>query len=328
MYSRISSLENLILAFYEFAKGKRKKAEVAEFEINAEENVFELHRVLQKFSYKHSSYLQFKISDPKPRTIHKASVRDRTLHQAVYRVINPIFERAFIFDSYSSRRDKGSHRSISKLEKFVRSQSKNYKRPIFALKIDVAKFFDSIDHQILLGFLKEKIKCLQTLDLLQEIIESYSLRPGRGIPLGNVTSQLFGNVYLDPLDKFVKHCLKIKNYIRFCDDIILVREDPNFGFWSRAIADFAHNELSLKLKIGRMVKLKQGFDWLGYVLLPYHRVLRTKTKRRMLRRLGEKSGKPEFNQSLQSYLGVLKHCSSYNHKIHLEQKFKRLFDCQ
>ena len=207
-YSQIISLENLFKAFDEFKKGKRGKSEVAEYEIESEDNILKLHYQLLDGQYKHSPYVQFKISDPKPRIIHKACAQDRVLHQAVFRVINPIFKKSFIFDSYSSRLKKGTHKSVWRLEKFTKKVSSNYKNPVYAVKIDIKKFFDTIDHRTLFKLLKRKIKCQKTLNLLKMIIESYETKPAKGIPLGNVTSQMFGNIYLDPLDKFVKEKLR------------------------------------------------------------------------------------------------------------------------
>lgn len=313
-------------SFDEFKRGKRGKSEVAEFEIESEDSILKLYNQLLKGQYRHSPYFQFKIADPKPRIIHKANVRDRVLHQAIFRQIGPIFEKSFIFDSYSSRLKKGTHKSVGRLEKFTKKISLNYKNSVYSVKIDIKKFFDTVDHQILFRFLKEKIKCPKTLSLLKLVIESYETKSDKGIPLGNVMSQLFANIYLNPLDKFIKEKLRLKHYLRFCDDMILVKENSKFERELSAIQKFIQNNLKLNLKIGKIRKLKWGFDWLGYVVLPHHRVLRTRTKRRMLRNLKNgyelmvagKITPLEHQQVLNSYRGLLKHCDSFKLKRKLD----------
>lgn len=305
---------------------------MAEFEIESEDNVLKLHYQLLSDQYKHSPYSQFKISDPKPRIIHKACVRDRVLHQAIFRQISPLFEKSFIFDSYSSRLKKGTHKSVWRLEKFTKKIGLNYKNPVYAVKIDIKKFFDTIDHCILFKLLEEKIKCRKTLNLLKLIIESYETKPTKGIPLGNVTSQLFGNIYLNPLDKFIKEKLRLKHYLRFCDDMIIVQNNPNFENSLSAIQKFIQDDLKLNMKVGKVRKLKWGFDWLGYVVLSYHKILRTKTKRRMFRRLEHDynlmaTGKItplQYHQVLNSYRGLLRHCNSYK----LERELDFFIDFQ
>ncbi|MFH2232462.1 MAG: reverse transcriptase domain-containing protein [Patescibacteria group bacterium] len=175
MFEQIISLENLLAAWREFRKGKRKKIDVQEFELHLEDNLFKLHKELFGLKYKHGGYRRFHIYDPKHRVIHKASVRDRVLHHAVNKVLYPIFDRSFIYDSYSCRIDKGTHKAVKRLEVFARKVSQNYTRTCWVLKCDIKKFFDSIDHAILFDLLERKITDPKTLWLLSEIIESYPL---------------------------------------------------------------------------------------------------------------------------------------------------------
>ncbi|MFC1788138.1 reverse transcriptase domain-containing protein [Patescibacteria group bacterium] len=174
MFDEIISLENLFAAWGEFRRGKRGKQDVQEFERDLEDNVFSLHDDLAFRQYKHDKYHRFHIHDPKHRIINKATVRDRLVHHAFYRVLYPIFDRSFIYDSYSCRIGKGTHAAVKRLEVFVRTVSRNYTGPCFALKCDIKKFFDSVDHEILLGILKNKIDCSKTNSLLFEIVNSYS----------------------------------------------------------------------------------------------------------------------------------------------------------
>lgn len=177
MFEQIISLENLFAAWREFRRGKRGKTDVQEFERNLEDNIFALHDDLASGQYRHGPYHRFHIFDPKHRIIHKASVRDRLVHHAVYRVMTPLFETSFIFDSYSCRIGKGTHAAVRRLEAFARRVSRNNTGPCWALKFDVKKFFDSVDHDILLGILYRQIACPRTRELLAGIVGSYSSLP-------------------------------------------------------------------------------------------------------------------------------------------------------
>jgi hypothetical protein len=237
---------------------------------------------------------------------------------------------------YSSRINKGTHKGVWRLEEFYRKASKNYKFPLSVLKCDIEKFFDNIDHKILFKIIQNKISDKNTLWLIESVIKSFKKQPNKGVPLGNVTSQLFANIYLNKLDKFIKHKLKVKYYIRYCDDFLIL--DENKKYLEKIIPkinNFLQNELKLSLHSDKIIirKCHQGIDFLGYVSFPYHRILRTKTKRRMFRKIKgkfqelkrDKISKESFNQTIQSYLGVLKHCNSYKIKKEIENLiFKKL----
>ncbi len=286
--------------------GKRERTDVRQFNRALMHELMLLHHDLRNGLYVHGPYERFTINDPKPRTIHKASVRDRVLHRAIYRQLYPLFDLTFIHDSYSCRNDKGTHRAVGQLVRSARQVSHNATQPCWALKLDIRRFFDSIDHEVLLSLLRRRVHDHRLAQLLEQIIRSFTVQPGKGLPLGNLTSQLFANVYLDPLDKFVKHQLRAPHYLRYADDFVLLGQDK------RALIDqlveiqsFLIGRLQLLLHPGKVSirKLTQGIDFLGYVVLPHHTVLRTRTKRRMLRRVTE--------QNLPSYLGLLEHCSGF-----------------
>lgn len=292
--------------------------DVLQFKSKLENNIFQLHRELRYKTYQHSHYTAFNVSDPKLRRIHKAIVKDRVLHHAIFRILYPIFDKSFIFDSYSCRIEKGTHRGVLRLEEFYRKLSKNNSKNIFALKCDVRKFFDSVDQDILLELIKSKIGDADALWLIEIIIKSFA----KGLPLGNVTSQLFANIYLNKLDQFAKHTLKEKYYLRYCDDFIILGDNENYlRNLIPKIAEFLQKNLKLNLHPDKIIirKYRRGIDFLGYVVLPHYRVLRTKTKRRMLRKIKARFFELQngtipqktFNQSFQSYLGILKHCEGY-----------------
>lgn len=312
----------MLSAWQKFKKGKSSKKDVLLFERNLEDNLFNLYYNLKDKTYKHSSYKHFYITDPKLRHISKAGVSDRIAHQALFNFLEPIFDKAFIFDSYSSRKEKGTHKAVFRLLKFIRKESKNYSQKCFIIKCDIKRFFDNIDHRILFGLIKNKIKNKDTLNLILEIIKSFCHKLEKGIPLGNITSQLFANIYLNELDQFVKHTLKVRYYIRFCDDFVIIDKSSEIlKEKAKQINYFLQRNLKLSLHSNKIFirKPNQGIDFLGYIILPHYLLLRTKTKKRMFRNLEKKIEnykkglitKEKFNQSTQSYLGYLKHARSY-----------------
>jgi RNA-directed DNA polymerase len=268
------------------------------------------------------------VRDPKLRHIHKAEVLDRVLHHAVMRIIEPIFEKRFIFDSYSSRKNKGTHKAVKRLRHFAWKLSRNNTKTVWVLKADIRKFFDSINHAILSGFLKNLIGDERAMALIEKIIRSFAVRKNKGIPLGNLTSQLFSNIYLNELDQFVKRELRERHYIRYADDFAIVGENPaHLENIAGLIEKFLKEKLDLEIHPQKIIikKWSQGIDFLGYVALPHYTTLRTKTKRRIFKKikLNEeklKQGfiiKESFDQSLQSYYGILTHCSGYKLKLKL-----------
>lgn len=309
-YNHIISLENLLEAWGEFICGKRKREDVQIFERNLMNNLIALHNDLREGKYRHSLYKAFNISDPKPRRIHKASVRDRVLHHAIYRKIYPFFERTFIADSYSCRINKGTHKAGIKFQNYARRVSSNNTRTCWVLKCDIRKFFASIDHGILLEILAGYIPDLEILLLLEEIVDSFNGDIGVGLPLGNFMSQIFCNIYMNEFDHFVKHKLKAKYYIRYADDFVLLSEDKD---WLEAqipwISDYLNAGLKLSLHPNKVSieSFSSGVDFLGWIYFPTHKVIRTVTKRRMFKKVLASN----VEETLQSYLGMLSHGNSF-----------------
>lgn len=310
LFYHIISTKNLLAAWREFRRSKNKKPDIQKFEFNLEKNILDIHFSLRRKTYLNEPYVPFYVYDPKRRHIHKAHVRDRVVHQAIFRQLYHIFDPCFIYDSYACRFEKGTHAGVNKLEVFLRKETKNYTRNAWVLKCDIAKFFDSIDHEVLKNILYRKIECIETRWLLENIIKSFEKEKSKGLPLGNVTSQLFANVYMNVFDQFMKHELKAIHYIRYCDDFLIVSENPEFlQSLLPKISEFLDQKLKLKLhpKKVEIRKVSQGIDFLGYVILPHYRVLRTSTKKRILRR----SKKHLSKGSKCSYLGILSHCKGY-----------------
>lgn len=307
-YDDITSVDNLLQAWWEFIRGKRNRQDVQEFERQLMTNILLLHNDLKSKAYQHSLYEAFTIADPKSRDIHKAKVRDRLLHHAIYRQLYPFFDKTFISDSYSCRLNKGTHKALKTFEKFGRKVSKNNYNTCWILKCDIRKFFASIDHNVLLEILDKYIPDQNILWLLREIIHSFhSTRPGVGLPLGNLTSQLLVNIYMNEFDQFVKHTLKVKYYIRYADDFVVMSEDKSqLEILLPKLEVFLQSKLKLNLHPDKVYikTLASGVDFLGWVHFPDHRVLRTATKRKMLRNI---TADPENEARRQSYLGLLKH---------------------
>lgn len=253
--------------------------------------------------------MPFQICDPKQRQIHKATVQDRLVHQAIVSEIEPLFEPRFIFDSYSCRKGKGTHAAVARLRKFLYQASCNDTQTVYALKCDIKKFFASVDHDILIGILRQRINDEKVLALLQEIIQSLPSDSLKGIPLGNLTSQLFANIYLHEFDWFVKNILREKFYLRYCDDFIILGTDrQHLLSLVPHLTDFLQTRLALTLHPNK-IKIRswrQGVDFLGYVLKPHCTVLRHRTKLRMLRRVDE--------NNLSSYMGLCRHANEHRLK--------------
>ncbi len=341
IFEEIISLPNLFLAWDEFRKGKTSKKDVLEFEWRLEENIIKLCRDLRYHRYKHGVYTSFYITDPKRRKIHKATVRDRILHHAVFRIVNAIFEPTFISNSFSCRIGKGNHRGVYCLEKLIIAESHNHTKPCFILKCDVKKFFDSINHEILLSIISKKIKDEALMKLFKEIIGSFDSssicagtqierererRPSalnlfdqpsmrKGLPIGNLTSQLFANIYMNEFDQFVKHELKVKKYIRYTDDFVVVTTSQEYlQRLIPLVQKYLHDYLKLELHPSKISirKARQGIDFLGYVVLPKYILLRTRTKKRIIRKVN--------SNNLSSYMGLLRHCRGRS----IEQKISML----
>lgn len=306
-FNDIISLDNLLIAWQEFTRDKRSKADVQLFARHLAERLTVLHEKLVSKTYKHGGYYAFSITDPKPRNIHKANVGDRVLHHAVYRLLYPFFDNTFIYDSYSCREKKGTHKALERFQKFCFTVSRNHTRTCWILKCDIRKFFASVDQTVLLGILSTHIQDVDVLWLLREIITSFhSTAEGKGLPLGNLTSQLLVNIYMHEFDYYVKHYLKAKYYIRYADDFVLVSHNK---VWLEKqipkIKQFLSHVLFLTLHPDKVCirPLASGVDFLGWVHFPDHKVMRPATARRMIKRIRE-NPKPE---TVQSYLGLMRY---------------------
>lgn len=285
LFSRIISFENLHAAYRRARKGKRYRSSILRFGCTREEQLCALRTALLRDVYRHGGYREFVVTDSKKRVIKAASFRDRVVHHAVCHVIEPMLDRGFIYDSYACRTGKGTHAAIRRVEQFIATlQSLAPHREIYCLQCDISKYFDSVHHELLMECLRRTIHDERTLTLLRDIITSVP----QGIPIGNLTSQLFANAYLNVFDHFVKRELRARYYIRYMDDFLILRWEK-FALHDdkERIARFLRERLRLTLhpRKAEVFPIRHGIDFLGYVVRAGKRSLRASTVRRFLKKL-------------------------------------------
>jgi RNA-directed DNA polymerase len=287
MYTELCSWHNLLLAYRNASRGKRGQPNVAAFEHRLEDNLLQLQAELRAKTYRAGSYTSFYIHEPKRRLISAAPFRDRVAHHALCNLIEPIFERSFIYDSYANRVGKGTHRALDRAQSFARRFS-------YVLQIDVEQFFPAIDHQILRSILARKITDPDVLWLIDQTLasgvgvleEEYQMRwfPGddlfaivrpRGLPIGNLTSQFWANCFLSPFDHFVKRELGCLGYVRYVDDAVLFADDKQMLWaWRGAVIEQLAAQ-RLTIHPGAQPRpTSEGFPFLGFIVFPQRRRLK------------------------------------------------------
>jgi RNA-directed DNA polymerase len=337
LFSKLVNIENLFFAWEGFKKDKKKKEDVLEFEKIMETEIFKLHRELISCTYRHSGYVGFYISDPKRRHIHKAIVRDRVLHHAVMNILYPLYDKIFIHNSFSCRIGKGTHKGVDAMRSMLLKASNNNTKNVFILKCDIQKFFDSVDHKILIQILHERIKDEKLMNLLIEVVDSFdgsqsNLFERKGLPIGNLTSQLFANVYMDKFDQYVKHILKVKYYARYTDDFVVISDSKDYLLsLITEISLFLNHELKLTIhpKKIEIRKYSQGVDFLGYIVFPYYTKVRKRTLKRVRRKLdikmklyrADQVDKTKLDATLMSYLGVLSHANTFRFSEQIKNEY-------
>jgi len=321
LFSHVASFDALHAAYMKARRGKRYTPEALAFTAHLEDRLLELRNELLKGEYHTGQYQRFVVCEPKERLVAALPFRDRVVHHALCGVIEPIFERQFIADSYACRVGKGTHKAVDKLQYFLRAIRNLYGDAVWFLKADIAKCFPSIDHDILRSIITRSIGCKKTLKLIGEIIDSWEHGLGRGIPIGNLTSQLFANIYLNQIDQFVKHELKTRYYLRYMDDFVMLSGSKRqLHEWKKRIAEFTDSRLTLRLNSKtNVMPVAQGVNFCGYRTWWSHRLLRNASARRMRRKLKAFEWKyaadeidfQRVNASVQSWLGHARHANTY-----------------
>jgi retron-type reverse transcriptase len=343
LYDQITSWANLRLAHQKAAKGKRGKGAAARFEYKLEDNLATLQQELVAKCYQPGQYASFYIHEPKRRLISAAPFRDRVVHHALCNIIEPIFERSFIDDSYANRIGKGHHRALDRCQSFAR-------RYPYVLTCDLKQFFPSIDHQILRQTLARRINCPDVLWLIDQILasgvgvlaEEYEMAwfPGddllaaarpRGLPIGNLTSQFWANCYLNGFDHFVKRRLRCKGYLRFVDDFLLFAEDKaTLWQWREAVVNYlAGLRLTLHLNCAQVRPVTEGVPFLGFIVYPQRRRVKGRKvvhfRRRIRRRLANyQAGHVTLDQVNVSVQGWVEHVRHGNTIGLRKATFRRL----
>ncbi|PNW46918.1 UNVERIFIED_CONTAM: RNA-dependent DNA polymerase [Euhalothece sp. KZN 001] len=345
LWEQIVAFENLLLAAKKAQRGKRFRSNVLDFNYNQEQELLTLQETLENQSYQPGSYTIFQIYEPKPRMISAAPYRDRVVHHALCNIVMPIFERTFIADSYANRVGFGTHRALKQFTKFARSSQ-------YILQCDIKKYFPSIDLEIIKSIIRRKIKCRKTLWLIDTIIDSSNpqesvieyflgdtlltpLERRRGLPIGNLTSQCFANIYLNGFDHFVKETLKARQYLRYVDDFALFSDDRQFLVEARFAIEEYLAQLRLKLHPikSQLFETKYGANFVGFrvfsdrIRVRNDNLRRARIRNKQLQKayaVGEING-DRVQQSLQSWNAHLQHGDTWRlrENIFSTLKFKK-----
>lgn len=337
LFPKIYDFENVLAAYKAAVKKKRDRPDVMRFTDDLESNLIQLQNELIWDMYRVGRYNIFYVYEPKKRVIMSLSFRDRVAQHAIYRQLNPPIEKQFIYDSYACRIGKGTHKAVDRLQYWVR-QVERKPQQYYYLKLDVSKYFYRIDHAILKDILARKIEDPPLLNLLSRIIDcedtNFGLPLGAdigdvafdemlddvGLPIGNLTSQMFANLYLNELDQFAKHKLRLHYYIRYMDDIIILHPDKRYlEHVKQEIERFLNDELHLILNRKTCIRpVSAGIEFVGYRVWATHRKLKKKTMKKIKKRLkylfrlyavGE-IDRETIEKSLASYRGIMQHFNS------------------
>ena len=310
LFERIITFRNLLQAARQAARGKREKLAVAYFEFHLERELLTLQEELQTLNYRPGSFFTFEICDPKRRAICAAPFRDRVVHHAICNVLEPVFERRLIFDTYACRPRKGAHAAIGRAQQFARQYR-------YFLKCDVRHYFERVDHTVLKALLARLFKDVPLLTLLHRIIDQAppGAEAGKGLPIGNLTSQHFANLYLGELDHYLKDRLPVKGYLRYMDDLLLFADDkPTLHPWLAAIGQFLQQNLRLELKekATLLAPVTEGLPFLGLRIYPGVLRLNPRTLRRFRRQVrgrerAYRAGRLDLEKLTQSVASLYAH---------------------
>ena len=318
LLDKICSPGNALLAYRKARKCKRYRPDVLQFEANREINLLRAIEDLKNGTYTAGKYFVFKVFEPKERLIMALPFYDRVIQHMIVNVVEPIFNRRFIMHSYACRKDKGVHEASKALARWLYNLQVRQGKKIYAIKADVHHYFQSIDHEILKAEVRRYISDKAVIKLLDYIIDYNGIYPdGVGIPVGNLTSQIFANVYLNILDHYIKHNIGVQYYIRYMDDFVILGEDPaELRELLGKIEKFLNEKLRLSLNPKtKIIAAKNGVDFAGYRHFPSFVICRKAATRRIRKLIhsfetGEIS-EEYFNKSIESRMGHIEHADTY-----------------
>ncbi len=314
LFSEVVEFDNLHSAYLRARISKRFRPEVLKFGENLEENLIQIQNELIWEQYRPTKYRQFYVYDPKKRLISAPAFRDRVIHQALVKVIEPFFESKFIFDSYACRKTKGNHAAMERVYQFSKIYRQNHGE-YYVLKADVLKYFFSIDRTVLLSMLRKTIRDAKLLNLIANIVNTDN--SNIGLPIGALTSQLFANIYLNELDHFVKEELRMKHYVRYMDDFVILHPDKEA--LKSALSEiniFLNEKLRIQLNNKTQIFLfKRGVDFCGYRIWPTHILPRKRVLKKFRNSFKQLKARNmslrEVRPYAMNFLGYAKHCNSY-----------------
>lgn len=279
LFDQIADRDNLRVAFHKAARGRRGQAIVRQFAQGLERHIAAMSDAISDGTFQIGRFQQFLIRDPKERVITAPCFDERVLHHAIMNVCEPVMDRWLIDDTFACRTGKGREAAIERAQHFTHGAK-------WFLKLDVRKYFDSVPHAKLMGYLERRFKDRRLLDLLNRIIVAYRGDPGIGLPIGSLTSQHFANFYLGWLDRFVKEALRVRGYVRYMDDLVLWQEDREaLAEVHGRCQEFAATHLALDLKPSEAQRTGMGIPFLGCRIWPTHVELNRRSKRRWRRRV-------------------------------------------
>ena len=340
VYEELCSYENLETAFNRARRGKTLKDYVIEFEAKLKENLLQLRTELLLQTYQPQPLKTFILRDPKTRKISKSAFRDRVIHHAICNIIESVFDKRFIHDSFANRMRKGTINAVKRFDEFKRKVSQNNTVRCYVLKADVKSYFDTVNHRILLGILGKRIKDERVMWLIKRILDNHKgENTNKGMPLGNLTSQFFANVYLNELDQFVKHKLRAKYYIRYVDDFVILHQSRKVLEEYKEQTDvFLREKLDLKLHPDKsqVLKLEKGVGFLGFRVFYHHKLLVKKNMRKFEKRMeqmkyeykDEKLDREKVIEKFEGWLAYATHANTYKYRKRMTSKFNSSFPTQ
>ena len=327
LYHQITTFANICEAYRKAALGRRYTSEVLSFHNNLEENLFSIQEDLVHRTYQPGPYWTFTLYEPKERLIYVSPFRDRVVHHAIMNVIEPIWNNLFLYDSYACRKNKGSHEAMYRVVQFFREAKQQYDH-VYCFKGDVTKFFPSINHHILMEIIERKIKCRETLSLIRKIVFNAgdAADPdSKNMPIGSLLSQWSANLYLNELDYYIKHQMRVKFYVRYMDDFVLIDDDKTrLHIYKAEISSYLNDHLRLQLNPkSDIYPADRGIDFVGYRIWPGYRLVRKKALVRATKRFKKLSDDYEHglvdlahvNSSVMSWFGHCGHAHVLNGKI-------------